>query len=187
VVLEGLTLEQGKAASGGGLMIQGRGEVLVRSCTFSGNEAGYYGGGAIYANAGRLRVERSTFSGNRGNQGGAVLLDQAMIAEFEECRFEQNRGSLGGALRVKEAVIASFSRCIFQENHSDGPGSVINLNGTSSRAPEVKIAAAMIDDGDIFNGAEYPGKLVVESSQLPATSKGSTGWTDGGGNRYGEE
>lgn len=188
VTLEGLTIAQGRAENGGGLMIQGRGEVHVVGCTFRDNEAGYYGGGAIYADAGLLRVSQSLFTGNRGNQGGAVLLDQAMKAVFEDCLFEKNHGKQGGALRVREGVIATFTRCTFRANEADGKGTVISLSGTSSRAPEVQIISSQIGAGGSFdNGATHPAKLTVESSKLPAELKGSAGFVDGGGNSYGQE
>ena len=67
--LNKLTVADGKADSGGGILNDG-GTVTVSNSTFSGNSAGY--GGGIVNDGGTVTVSNSTFSGNSAEVGGGI-------------------------------------------------------------------------------------------------------------------
>ncbi len=186
IYIGGVTLTGGSAEEGAGVSVRAYGEVTITGCVFRANHAGGYGGGGLYARGGRLVVRDTTFEANTGNQGGAVLLDQAMKAEFTGCRFVMNEGHLGGALRVREGVEGTFKKCVFRGNKSP-EGSVLNVTASSTRSPVLVIDTCDVQDGTIWNSGTHRGKVTVKGSKLPAAAKGAEGLTDGGGNTYGKE
>ncbi len=81
VVLDGLTIEKGKAISGNGNItgashgggIYNLGALTIRNGTFASNTAQAYGG-AIY-NAGAISISHSTFNHNSAVRGGSVACE----------------------------------------------------------------------------------------------------------------
>ncbi len=181
--LVGLTITGGNGGEGGGLSMQAFGEVHVSDCVFKGNKAPRYGGGAIFANRGKLVIRDTRFESNDGNQGGALLLDQATRAEIKGATFFKNHASQGGAVRVKEGVEATFTDCRFEMN-SAPEGSVLLANGTTTRAPIVKLESCAVLDGTITNDKQVPAKIRIARSRLPSGLKGSREFEDAGHNRF---
>src|SRR3954468_23255544 len=60
--LSGLTLRDGQAVLGGGLLVEAGGTARVSGCTFTGNTA--TDGGGIFASQGQLTVTGCTFTNN---------------------------------------------------------------------------------------------------------------------------
>ena len=69
VTLQGITIQNGKAANGGGILNYGR--LAVTDSTVSGNTATSLGGG-IY-NEGGITINRGTISSNTANFGGGIF------------------------------------------------------------------------------------------------------------------
>jgi predicted outer membrane repeat protein len=95
VVIKYLSIADGRAEDGGGIV--NRGELIVKSTTFSGNSAANDGG--VVANmGGTLTIINSTLVDNRaGNRGGA-LADTGGSTTVTNCTFSGNVAKKGGGL-----------------------------------------------------------------------------------------
>jgi VCBS repeat-containing protein len=112
VTLEGITLTQGRATTGGAIGVSPLGDLTLRGCAVTDSVATLWGGG-IDVDEGALRVENSLFRGNStdaslGLGGGAVSLFTVRPCSFENTTFSGNRqravsGFGGGALYVEIA------------------------------------------------------------------------------------
>jgi predicted outer membrane repeat protein len=95
VTIRHLTIADGRAEDGGG--IANRGELIVKSTTFTGNTATNDGGGVANL-GGTLTVINSTFVDNRaGNTGGGVA-DIEGKTTVTNCTFSGNSAKKGGGL-----------------------------------------------------------------------------------------
>jgi hypothetical protein len=71
VAINGLTITDGEATSGGGILLEGTAALSISNCTFTGNEAlgnaagGGFGGGIEDSSPGVLSVSSSTFDANK--------------------------------------------------------------------------------------------------------------------------
>ena len=134
----------------GGAIAQLGGNLVVTSCTFSGNACGVNaaypgGGGAIYFDAstslgkGTLTVLNSTFSNNTAggsnSGGGALQLIGATSYSVTGCVFQNNTAtaSSGGAIALDSGT-ATISRCAFLGNSvtSTAKGGAIYSSNTGS-------------------------------------------------------
>lgn len=130
VTLEGLTLTQGRATTGGALWVGPRGDLTLRGCAVTDSVATLWGGG-IDVDEGALRVENSLFRGNStdaslGLGGGAVSLFTVRPCSFANTTFSGNRqravsGFGGGALYVEIAepsldLLVTVTHCTFARN-----------------------------------------------------------------------
>lgn len=151
VFLSGLTVANGNANSGGGILNQGTltvtnsafagnstlgnlggaidnsGTLTVADSTFSANSCGNTGGaGGAIANSGTLAVANSTFSGNSsGNDGGVggALYDTGTLT-VSNSTFVGNFSANGGAVAVFGGT-ATITNNIFAHNISQGNGAAI--------------------------------------------------------------
>ncbi|MBU0618066.1 MAG: right-handed parallel beta-helix repeat-containing protein [Planctomycetes bacterium] len=95
-----------ETGQGGGGMLLGRGETVIRNCLFNENQASMTSGGS----------------------GGAVMMphwDPGAVAAFEVCAFEDNRASAwGGGLHVGMTGDAVLVDCVFRNNSAEGGGGI---------------------------------------------------------------
>lgn len=132
VRLEGLTLRGGVAEVGGGVLLNGYSSLILDDCTIEGNAAPKNGGGGIYAARGTLTVSGCRFQHNSGRCGGDVLLTGVVEAVFEGSQ-------LDGDLAVREGAKLVLRDC--------DVGGVLDLRGTSTRAPAVELDGAQVLGG----------------------------------------
>ncbi|MBQ9454368.1 MAG: DUF1565 domain-containing protein, partial [Thermoguttaceae bacterium] len=78
--LGGLTIQNGKADTGGGIYVNS-GVLQVTNSTIAGNTASSYYGGGIYVNSGTTTVTNSTISGNTVKYyGGGIYVNSGTLA-----------------------------------------------------------------------------------------------------------
>lgn len=105
VVIEGITIANGYAASGGGVRIEAASSPTFINCVFLNNTA-------------------------TGEGGGAYVADDSSPS-FIGCRFEGNVAStVGGGLRFRFAS-GLVQSCVFTGNHTPGAGGGIHLRASS--------------------------------------------------------
>lgn len=95
VTLSSLTVAQGRASCGGGVLNQG--QLLVKGVTFLQNQAGE-SGGAICNQGGAVELINSTFFGNRAHQAGGALADLGGRTIVTNCTFSENASPRGGGI-----------------------------------------------------------------------------------------
>jgi CSLREA domain-containing protein len=155
VFLSGLTISNGNATSGGGILnrgtltvtnsaftgnsapgtlggaIENTGTLTVADSTFSANSCGSAGGGGgAIDNSGTLAVANSTFSGNSsGTDGGAggALHDTGTLT-VSNSTFVGNSSANGGGVAVFGGA-ATITNSIFAHNSSPSNGAAIFASG----------------------------------------------------------
>ena len=163
VVMEGLTLTQGKAASdsltGGAISVGPTGRLILRYCAVRDSQAAQWGG-AIDVYQGSLVMEHCLVRGNStdvalGLGGGAISLFTDLPCSFVNTTFSGNRqaslnGFGGGAIYVENFTPATeldvtVTHCTFKENDD------VSENGSSIHASVfgtmVKLMNSIFADG----------------------------------------
>ncbi len=138
-VIEETAFVGNSSAEGGAVFIdQGNGAFVVRTSTFSTNQATY--GGAMAIPYGwidcAVGVEDSTFTGNTSTRGGGAIgstilnsspTDSRCALRVARSRFSDNSGGAqGGAINRIPAIVEDSS---FERNSSTGPGGAIHTTG----------------------------------------------------------
>jgi predicted outer membrane repeat protein len=95
VTIRSLTIADGYAQDGGGIVNQG--ELVVKGVTFVGNVAEQLGGGLANL-GGTVTVINSTFADNHSGDAGGGLADDSGKVTVTNCTFSGNRAKNGGGL-----------------------------------------------------------------------------------------
>jgi VCBS repeat-containing protein len=130
VTMEGLTLTEGRATTGGAVWVGPTGKLTLRYCAVTDSRAIQWGG-AIDVDEGALHLEHCLLRGNvtdasLGLGGGAVSLYTTQPCSFVNSTFSANRqqaanGFGGGALYVEisdpaAALEVTLAHCTFADN-----------------------------------------------------------------------
>lgn len=135
--LLGMTLSRGRTdgplaadRSGGAIHVLSGASLLVKQCTFSGNEA-TAGGGAIYHNSsGLLTVRDCTFIDNRATDNGGAVLNGSSVAVLSNSTFTGNTAGAGGG--IYNDNVATLTNCTLSGNAASSQGgAVVNAGGMS--------------------------------------------------------
>ncbi|WP_353065851.1 hypothetical protein RBB77_06720 [Tunturibacter psychrotolerans] len=185
VFLSGLTIANGNANSGGGILNSGT--LTVTSSAFTSNSTPGNLGGAI-ENSGTLTVANSTFSGNSsGNEGGAGgELYKTETLMVSNSTFVGNSSANGGGVGVFDGT-ATIANSIFAHNTSASAGAAV-------LTPEFVVDAynnlffANIDSGngsesDCFNCTINSGSISVDPMLAALGNYGGTTQTNAAATR----
>lgn len=172
VTLSGLRFTNGVAISGAAVLFH-EGRLTLKDCQFENCFAPNHGGGAVYGRGDTLWVERCRFERNTGRQGGAMLLDQLIIATIRDSLFVGNTAVRGGAIRLKEGARAELSGCTLVDNlhvgATDG-GATFDLCGTATRVPRLDVALCVwsgAQQSELGRSNLYPGEVSFTTNLLP--------------------
>jgi hypothetical protein len=156
-VVEGFTIRDGNAPTGGGLLVDESSPTL-RGCRFVSCFASSHGGAADLQDSSSPRFEdcvfdsngtsgsfktggaiqllddgefaRCTFRNNAaGGIGGAIRMFGAGDVTFDECSFEGNLGTDGGALAIQTAQTVTFDLCTFVANRGTSSSGALLITG----------------------------------------------------------
>jgi hypothetical protein len=168
--ITGLTIADGKAVGGGGILNEGT--LRIDHCTLCGNSAdGGNGGGAIF-NDGQLTLQDSTLSDNHAdgdvNGGGGILNDVQGQVTLQGCTLSGNHadcdGNGGGGIFNNGGTL-TVDHSTLSGNHADdenevGGGGIYNDAGGTARVANTTLSGNTADDnaeggggGGIFNAA----------------------------------
>jgi len=137
VALNGLSIENGTAEFGSGVLIEAYAEVSIESCRFKGNAKGAGGGAGIGILLGRASLKDCRFEANQ----------DAFVSNIGEATFA-NCALLGGLSAYEGAQIQSRGGEIKGQ---------LSIRGSSSRQPHILIDGTPIESID--NHATFPGIL----------------------------
>lgn len=165
VTLDGLTIQNGYASSGAGILLNS-GTLNLANSSLTGNLA-RYGGGGIYNYGGRVNLTNSSLSGNLAAYGGGIYNDSGTANLINSI--------LSGNL--VRADVSDFNR-FFSIKHSYG-GGIYNNNGTVNLANSLLIGNSAGTDGSGYNygGGIYndSGRANLTNSSLISNSAGADG------------
>ncbi|MBU6410024.1 MAG: hypothetical protein KGR98_06530, partial [Verrucomicrobia bacterium] len=140
-ILDSLTLTNGEAYNGGGILVDGGSTLIASNCIFSGNSAfdRYYPfgpgiGGAICGSPlTTVTLVGCTLSGNEANSfGGAVYDFPLATVTLTGCTLSGNKAnSSGGAIFVDfPPATVTLTGCTLSGNAANSAGGAIDNNGT---------------------------------------------------------
>ena len=139
LVLNDVTVSNGSAVGGGGILASSTSNLTLFQCVFSNNFSSSTGGGILHqGGGGTLTIDRSTFIANTtgSSSGGAGIESAAATNRISNTTFSDHVSvSSGGAYRSSGSGVASFfSNCTFSGNTADstGGGAIRILSGTGN-------------------------------------------------------
>ena len=187
LTVKNLTMERGKATSGGAIRLQNSAQVTLEDSTIRDSFA--VEGGAIATTSGdvRLSVNRSSFIRNEnepGKGGGAIAASAGRI-NITNSRFSENKGGFfGGA--IKSLAQVNISNTTFDRNTTLVGGAVLYVGGGQSTMTHV----TMIDNRGGRNAGpdavfRTGGSLILRNSIVAGGSRAEDcagGFTESTGN-----
>ncbi|MCX7045271.1 MAG: right-handed parallel beta-helix repeat-containing protein [Candidatus Sumerlaeota bacterium] len=135
VTLDGLTLLNGSATNGGGVLISNAGSaVTVANCMIRGNYSSYYGGG-IYCYGSTPLITNTTLCANTGDIYGGGIYCQSSSAIITSCVLVSNGTYYyGGGVFLDNASHASITSSVIVGNtcyYYYGGGALISATSAS--------------------------------------------------------
>lgn len=152
-------------AGWGGAIRFGYGNLLVRDCSFVGNEAIFNAsGGAIDSGQGTVIIDNCSFDGNSAARGGAIRTAPGII---NNCIFRNNFADLRGGAVYTETPNFKIINCEFLGNNSNEDGGAIFIINDADLFLDNCLFAgnsALIDGGAIYNALGAPNLQAVNCS-----------------------
>jgi predicted outer membrane repeat protein len=125
-VIDGLTIINGNANTGGGIKIIDSSPV-IKNCTFSGNKSNQ--GGGIYISNGSTTIDNCIFKENSTVFSGAGISIFNSSPKLSNCSFEENTAnSYGGGLYENNSNLIVYD-CAFIENSAHDGGGLFSEKG----------------------------------------------------------
>lgn len=122
VSLKSLTIANGYASGGGGILNNNGATLTVNNCTFTSNKSIEGSAGGAIANFGTLNANQSTFSANRasgfGGFGGAIH-NNGVAATLNQCTLSLNDADVGGGVFIASGT-GTFRNSIVAGNTAPG-------------------------------------------------------------------
>ena len=151
IIIEGLTIQHGKADYGGGLnILTQEADIIVRNCSINDNTSNYVAGGVnLFSNTGSVSVSSCSFSRNSspntsgypyGNAGGLFIQTDGSgtTITLSGCTFTQNTSQRDAAgamlypLGSNSSVIAELNTFVSNTAKESGGGCWIRCPGGNS-------------------------------------------------------
>jgi len=172
--IRSLTITEGYARSGGGILNQGG--LVVKGVTFVNNAAEHYGGG-IANLGGKATVINSTFAGNSAGHAGGGLADSTGEATVTNCTFAGNSAGRGGGIFSDGTLLVRNTILADSEEGSDcvcagdlDPGSTNNIIEEHTGCGEpISTADPILTRLDRYNG---PTPTIPPGGGSPAINLG---------------
>ncbi len=127
--VDGLTLLDGAADTGGALRIGNGASARIGHSVITGNQS--TGGGGAILNAGTLEIQASTISNNgSGDLGGGLLADNGSLTILERSTLNANTAATyGGAIQVNPAATVEVVNSTISGNSANRAASGIQVYG----------------------------------------------------------
>lgn len=132
--LDGLTLQRGRAVSGGGLHISSGANVTIRNSTITSNAStnnsgsGEFGGGLLTTGGTTILIDRSTVSDNTARFGGGIDNYGALTITYSTLSGNVASGSGGGAY-INPGSTLNISNSTVANNRASGIGAGLDSDG----------------------------------------------------------
>jgi len=211
VAIEGFSIVNGSAPSGGGVLTSGT-RLSLKDCILADNAATWVGGGLLNSTHSPVILSSCQILRNRANtwygggiccKGDLTMRDCEIIdnsaqswsggvqvgtgeVDIRDCRFSGNRGRSGAALGIGHGT-GTVVNCEFMGNIASYMAGAVYCTSASTLIKDCRIAR----NESLFYGGLYceaDGEFQVQSSEfcgnLPNNIDGS--WTDLGDNRLSE-
>ncbi len=173
--LEGFTITNGNAQSGGGIRCVNS-NPRIYNCRIAGNAAGFVGGGGIYGEDGFPLIQNCTVTDNvaSGGGGGGMRFYNS-TATIRNSIIRANRTAFDGAAIFGQTGAVSLLNCTVTENTGQsavafyfGDHNILNSilwADSPLQSPEIKLTSGTltVDYSDVQGGS---GNVAVDSGDL---------------------
>jgi hypothetical protein len=190
VTLSGLTISNGTAAAGGGILVDYGGTLTINNSTLSSNTAGYYGG-AIDNQGANLTISGCTLSGNSvvAGSGGAIRNENGGNLSISNSTLSGNSapGGDGGAIYGFEGSTQTLTDCALSSNTAYDGGALYNMGTMAVSGCTLSSNLANDLGGAIYNYANsyFTGVLSVTNSVFSSNAPDNIfGYYSGPGNTF---
>lgn len=160
LTLNGVTVQNGKVAAGGGggILIDNEGAVALNGSRVIGNEttAGGDGGGIHINNTGTLVADNSVVSGNTADGNGGGIYDSGgNILISNGSKISDNHSNMTGGGLFVNVGSARIAGSQVSENTADGASGGIRINGGALKLSDCEVRGnkASAQGGGIDNNA----------------------------------
>lgn len=150
-VLDGFTITNGDAQSGGGIKVS-PGNPVIRNNIIIGNNASNGGGINVYGLAVNASIERNIITGNSASSAGDAIYGPNSNAKLINNTIVNNTGIAGDGINVSAGIVFSvptIRNCIIWGNGDDLVGNVVTTYSD-------------IEDGDFGSGNISSNPLFVD-------------------------
>ncbi|WP_417449339.1 beta strand repeat-containing protein [Kordiimonas sp.] len=172
VTLNGLTIQEGSATSGGAIYLQGTNVTVSNSVIQNSSASG--SGGAIVAASGTLTINDSNFNGNSANTGGAVYVGTAVTSvTISNSSFVNNSADLQGGGLYFYGVEQDAST--FADNITITNTVIAQNSSTSSNGGGVMVVSS---DVTFENSTLTGNSSAGHGANLHVTSAGTVTFSD---------
>jgi hypothetical protein len=175
--LNALTIGNGRAGDGGGLLANTDSTVNISNSTFAKNSAQF--GGGLLANANStVRISNSTFTNNSAQFGGGILananstvrISNSTFAHNSNSTFAKNSAQFGGGLLADSGSTVGISNSTFAHNSAQfGGGLLANANSTVNISNSTFANNSATKGGGFFNSV---GRLRIGQSIVANNTPG---------------
>jgi hypothetical protein len=189
LVLDGSTVENGKASSngGGGVLVESGGRFASFNSRFIGNHADT-AGAIMHQSYSEMIIYHTYFGGNVAEKGvaGAIRVSASDNAFIEHSRLANNKALLGGGGVYIESAILDVVNSYVENNEAGTDGGGILLAGDSLGSLSVRCTrvgdnrAIAGDGGGIFLTADSGTANIVESFIDGNRAEGESSGNGGG-------
>jgi len=191
-VLSDLTIRQGLAGDGGGMILTGGASPVLRRCRLVENwayrsEGSTWGGAILVGSGSQLLIEDCVFYQNLADyfccnvpgqgHGGAISASSGSTIRVVRTEFVQNyaqgfEGGWGGAIHVASNATAVIEDCRFEANGGSG-------GGVGAESANVTIDRCVFTENSGYNGAALAtgGRTIVRSSLFYDNDNWPFPWT----------
>jgi parallel beta-helix repeat protein len=122
-IVEGLTITNGYAESGGGVFCTALSSPTLTNCAINGNSADYYGGGVYCHYSSNAQLTNCRISGNSAERGAGVYCSIDSNAALANCEISGNTASqYGGGVYCYSSANATLTDCTFSGNSATYAG-----------------------------------------------------------------
>ena len=126
-IIEGFTLRNGMASSGGGVLCSGS-SPTIRGCLLTGNQAEEYGGGVFCAAGAAPILERCRLVGNSARRAGGGLACEDSSPQVVSCVLRENETDrVGGGIHSRRSEL-ELSGTLLQGNRAGRRAGAVSIS-----------------------------------------------------------
>ncbi len=155
-IINGLTIINGNAISGGGVYCKDSSPAL-KNCIFSNNTTKDDGGG-MYNDNSKATLTNCIFKGNLSYYGGGGMHNTNSNPTIINCTFTGNEAKYGGGISNREGSSPTLKYCMFNNNEANEHGGGMNNNDSNPTLTTCIFTknSAKGDGGGTFNQSSNP-------------------------------
>lgn len=171
VILEGLTIANGRGPFGAGVSIDNGPRVELRGCLVEANLSRSGRGGGVALDRGHLVISECTLAGNKAFQGGAIFAGGEARIEVAASMVCENLAMHGGAIAAVDGAEVELWTSRFEANRAQIEGHHLFLYASRSRQSRAVLSNSILGGGAggglaISNHPHFRASLILDNSMV---------------------